>query len=112
MFLESKLAECQTSHTQCRTRAVGRTFLPTRVIDVGEQGYENIHLRDSSEIAGDSIYAALSHCWGGLQIITLNAVSEASLRGGFKIQALPQTFQDAIVICRRNNVRYLWIDSL
>ncbi|KAF3006924.1 hypothetical protein E8E13_011266 [Curvularia kusanoi] len=111
-FLEGKLAECQASHTQCCTGAAGKTYLPTRVIDVGERGHELIHLRNSSDIAGDSKYAALSHCWGGQQIITLNALSEASLRGGFTIQALPQTFQDAVVVCRRNNVRYLWIDSL
>ena len=70
------------------------------------------NLRERPEIAEGSAYVALSHCWGRLPIITLNAGSESLLRSGFEITALPQTFQDAIAVCRRSNIRYLWIDSL
>lgn len=32
--------------------------------------------------------------------------------GGMPITELPQTFHDAIEVCRALNIRYLWIDSL
>ena len=111
-FLDRKLIECQASHTQCGAQAVGTVYLPTRMLDVGEPGNENICLRERPEIAKGSAYVALSHCWGRLPMITLNAGSEPLLRSGLEIKALPKTFQDAIVVCRRSNIRYLWIDSL
>jgi hypothetical protein len=110
-FLDRKLVECRASHIQCGAQAVNTVYLPTRLTDVGEPGNENICLRERQRLLKVA-YVALSHCWGRLPMITLNAGSEPLLRSGFKIKALPQTFQDAIVVCRRSNIRYLWIDSL
>lgn len=58
-------------------------------------------------------YIALSYCWGntGQQAVTTTANFQAR-KHGIDIGELPQTFQDAILLARELQVRYLWIDSL
>ncbi|XPS69738.1 hypothetical protein M3J09_001997 [Ascochyta lentis] len=111
-FLTSKLEKCWTSHAQCRllTRSTG--YLPTRLIDVGESGDALVSVRERSDLIQGSSYVALSHCWGGTQPITLTAETATMLRTGATVQSLPQTFQDAVFLCRKLGFRYVWIDSL
>jgi hypothetical protein len=57
-------------------------------------------------------YAALSHCWGKVQPVRLMKTNVAALKGSIAIASLPKTFQDAIAVTRRLQLRYIWIDSL
>jgi hypothetical protein len=59
-------------------------------------------------------YACLSHCWGsGADILkTLTSNLQLHLKTGIKVASLPKTFKDAIKICQRLSIVYLWIDSL
>jgi hypothetical protein len=54
----------------------------------------------------------LSYCWGGDQIIksTVNQISY--WRRAIPYEQLPKTLQDAVIICRHLNVRFLWIDAI
>lgn len=59
-------------------------------------------------------YLALSHCWGDpgrhpLKTTRANLKDHAS---GISISGLPRTFRDAITVCNRLSVQYLWIDCL
>lgn len=62
-------------------------------------------------------YAALSYCWGKAQPgdsrpwQTKYATLKSHLHGINK-RHLPQTLQDAISICERLQISYLWVDSL
>lgn len=62
-------------------------------------------------------YAALSYCWGKAQPgdsrpwQTKYATLQSHLQGINK-RHLPQTLQDAISICERLQISYLWVDSL
>lgn len=62
-------------------------------------------------------YAALSYCWGEAQPgdnrpwQTKFATLQSHLKG-VKSQYLPQTLQDALVICERLHISYIWADSL
>lgn len=38
--------------------------------------------------------------------------TEASLKEGVEIPPIGATIQDAIIICRRLRIRYLWVDAL
>jgi hypothetical protein len=71
-----------------------------------------VQLRESGEIADDTPYLTLSHCWGGAKIPTLAHSNYQRYLKAIRMQELPQTFKDAIQLTRHLNVRYLWIDSL
>jgi hypothetical protein len=47
--------------------------------------------------AGIPLYATLSHCWGVLQFIKTTSSKVSSFRNGIPFDALPRTFQDAIL---------------
>ncbi|TGJ75358.1 hypothetical protein E0Z10_g11001 [Xylaria hypoxylon] len=60
-------------------------------------------------------YAALSYCWGGSK-----ALEDAKTMGdnidvrmsGFRLDELPRTLKDAIILTRRLNIQYIWIDAI
>jgi hypothetical protein len=57
-------------------------------------------------------YATLSHRWGMVKVLTLLSSNIDQLTDRIQLGDLTKTFQDAISITRKMNVRYLWIDSL
>lgn len=87
-------------------------YVPSRLIDVAASERPLIKLCERNEIVPTTAYIALSHCWGGTQPVTLSAQTVESLRLGFPVRDLPQTFQDAIYVCLKLGVGYIWIDSL
>lgn len=109
------LAECVQDHAQCRERpatqaAGGDGPLPTRVLDVDAGLGDKVKLWVSA--GRKAPYVALSHCWGGnIPNKTIKSTLEAQ-QHGIRIASLPQNFQDAILITRKLQLRYLWIDAL
>jgi Heterokaryon incompatibility protein (HET) len=107
------LRNCLTSHPNCPKPG---SFLPSRVIDVGpEDGSEDPYVRDTRKYTVPSnkkLYATLSHCWGNSPMITTTRATLLERSNGIPISTLPKTFRDAVIICRKLGVRYLWIDSL
>ncbi|XXH01481.1 hypothetical protein Hte_007841 [Hypoxylon texense] len=61
-----------------------------------------------------STYACLSHCWGKSHppTRTLTSTIKEYMTKGIPWETLSKTFQDAVDICRRLEIDYLWIDSL
>ncbi|ORX99625.1 heterokaryon incompatibility, partial [Clohesyomyces aquaticus] len=58
-------------------------------------------------------YATLSHCWGlHPSFLTLEASNLNSFEKGIPVQSLAQNFHNAIEVCKRLELRYLWIDGL
>ncbi|KAL6705596.1 hypothetical protein ACN47E_006543 [Coniothyrium glycines] len=112
-FLASQLKECLGNHATCRGLVdVQKEFMPSRLIDVGqnpESGLSVVHLRQSP--LKDS-YATLSHCWGQSQSLLLTKAQEANFKQGIRIEDLPRTFQHAITVTRALQIGYIWIDSL
>lgn len=107
---------CKSTHTRCAAWAKGsianKMRLPTRVIDVGDPGsnFVKLHIPDESEVAD---YVALSYCWGrGNPYITKKSNLQQHLDGNIQLEHLPRTLQDAIVLTRKLEVRYIWIDAL
>ncbi|KAF4441591.1 heterokaryon incompatibility protein [Fusarium austroafricanum] len=60
----------------------------------------------------DASYAALSHCWGSVQPLTLNSSTKHQLEEGLPLEAFPQTFKDAFWLIQQLKIPYIWIDSL
>ena len=86
--------------------------LPTRVIDVGPpDGSQEPYLRQISA-SDQGPYIALSHCWGKERLLTTTKDTFDDRCKQIPLSSLPKTFQDAVLVVRKFNVRYLWIDSL
>ncbi|ETS75019.1 hypothetical protein PFICI_13503 [Pestalotiopsis fici W106-1] len=107
------LRQCCSSHS-CVPPGI-TSLPPTRVIDVGSpDGNRPPHLYITSAVKdAGMMYLTLSHCWGrNNSFETLTTDNLERWTQGFHLETLPQTFRDAVLICRSLNVRYLWIDSM
>lgn len=104
------IEECVNSHSSCADGTPSQ--LPTRVLDIGySQEQDFIRLYDQTAGQNER-YACLSHCWGGVQLITTTKETTEERRRGINLELLPKTFKDAVIVARQLKIRYLWIDSL
>lgn len=67
---------------------------------------------DSSTFKPGRGYITLSHRWGLNNFNRLTTDNLAALEDGMPITTLRKTFQEALIIARRMNIPYVWIDSL
>jgi hypothetical protein len=97
------------------SKPLSRGVLPTRLVEVGHTN-SSLRLRSSCDLPSQTLYIALSHCWGSKPIITLTKENFSDFHKDLPASQLSKTFQDAIFITRllqsRFGIRYLWIDSL
>ncbi|KAL9562654.1 hypothetical protein ACKAV7_013218 [Fusarium commune] len=113
------LLTCDGSHRMCDRDPNKSNYsslgtakrLPTRVIAVGKDGDEKVHLVETHS-SKEGNWVALSHQWGtGTQLRTLRTNLEAHL-AGISMDQLPATFRDSAIVTRALGCPYLWIDSL
>lgn len=114
LLMKSWISECENGHPACTVKGDG--FRPTRLLDLEK-------FKDSRDVAlistadspsGNAHYVTLSHGWdrskrGPFPTVSAN-IDQRMRRISF--DELPLTFQDAVDITRKLDVRYLWIDSL
>ncbi|KJZ69278.1 hypothetical protein HIM_11337 [Hirsutella minnesotensis 3608] len=108
--IQSWIEECATTHEKC-SRQIGHAHRPVvypkRLLDLNEGA---VILRENIQ---HEQYACLSHCWGAnSSIVKTTTQNLDKLMTQVPWDHLTATFQDAIVICRRLGIYYLWIDSL
>ncbi|KAH7327167.1 heterokaryon incompatibility protein-domain-containing protein [Rhexocercosporidium sp. MPI-PUGE-AT-0058] len=108
-FLRTRTALCLSGHQSCQT---AKTSLPTRVLDVDLHGTQDVKLYEPRAVEETGRYIALSHCWGGHEIIKTTSANLTIMKKNINWDALPRTFQDAIKVARELQVRWVWIDSL
>lgn len=63
-------------------------------------------------LEGTARYIALSHCWGGHEIIKTTSSNLVAMKKNINWDSLPSTFPDAISVARELHVRWVWIDSI
>ncbi|OTA97108.1 hypothetical protein M434DRAFT_27179 [Hypoxylon sp. CO27-5] len=104
--IESWVQDCLSEHEKCSI-PFQSSYFPKRVLDV-----RNDHIVLREEL-NETRYACLSHCWGPSQspIKTLTTTID-DFRKEIPWSALSKTFQDAVDICRRLGIDYIWIDSI
>ncbi|RDL29706.1 uncharacterized protein BP5553_10686 [Venustampulla echinocandica] len=108
-ILRPWLRDCSINHRDCLPANLSQ--MPSRILDVSGSRNECIALVESTTLQYEN-YIALSHCWGKTQMImTVKSNFEDHL-GGIQFDQLPKTFQEAVMITRQLEIRYLWIDSL
>ncbi|EFW99014.1 tol protein [Grosmannia clavigera kw1407] len=100
------MKNCFENHTACGTPD-SKPYAPKRFIDVRN---DRVVLRENVKVAR---YDCLSHCWGPSQspIKTLKSTL-ADFQSEIPWAQLSKMFQDAVDICRRLDIDYLWLDSL
>jgi hypothetical protein len=96
-----------------RDEAYRHGFLPTRVLDVEvDSDPDGVRLCLGRSIRRDRRYVTISYCWEAAPALrTTRDTIERHFRG-IKIDKLPPTFRDAVIMTRELGVRYLWIDAL
>ncbi|KAI0185042.1 hypothetical protein EV127DRAFT_515589 [Xylaria flabelliformis] len=111
-ILKEWITDCDRNHG-CYLKS--DVFIPTRLLDIRNQGSGTIQLLVNNRARGRlGHYATLSHRWGSPQqhkFCTFKSNIE-ELKQGIKIASLPRTFQDAVRIAYGLGLQYLWIDSL
>lgn len=83
--------------------------LPTRVIEVGSPT-DAPRLLISEGRTGE--WVALSHCWGSALSFKTDSTNIDHHCKELRLEDLPASFRDAVLITRGLGFRYLWIDSL
>jgi hypothetical protein len=104
------IQDCIQNHAQCRQES--EDPLPKRVLDLFPEDLgQDIRLLETKNELHQ--YACLSHCWGDSRsdLRTTKKTIAENLRQ-ISLINLPKTFKDAVSICRRLGIRYLWIDSM
>jgi len=112
-FLERKLRECKRKHVACRSTEEAR--LPTRIVRValpGEPDDPDARLRLVETDGRPGRYAALSHCWGDRRPFCTTRSNIQQMTAAIDERNLSPVFADAVSVCRRLGIPYLWVDSL
>ncbi|EXJ75277.1 uncharacterized protein A1O5_01973 [Cladophialophora psammophila CBS 110553] len=116
--IQAWMTDCLGNHPNCPKSHVGNGShtppLPRRLLEVANG---KVVLR---EVAGQKRhpYACLSHCWGPSPrrpestILKAKRATIEKLKVEVPWKELSKTFQDAIDICRRLGIDFLWIDAL
>ncbi|KAI1270331.1 hypothetical protein F5Y18DRAFT_10406 [Xylariaceae sp. FL1019] len=103
---------CSQNH-KCETLngTTDLTWCPKRLIDLSNLDSPPRLLERQSELPNGR-YAALSHCWGDdSDFVVLSADNLDQFRRALPPD-LPQSFLDAIAICRHLGIPYLWNDCI
>lgn len=103
--------ECYTSHRFCGDLRDG--FAPSRLIEVGRNGARRVRLVERADLADQVKWACLSYVWGGPQEVrATTSTLRKYIEEGIEVSELPPTLVDAVEVCRRLNIPYVWIDAL
>ncbi|KAF2117951.1 heterokaryon incompatibility protein-domain-containing protein [Lophiotrema nucula] len=106
------IKSCTSKHALCNSLRDSSTWYPSRLLDIGLPDTKTMCLICTGETSVDGHYITLSHCWGMNEFIHLTDSNIDAFKQRVPTSEFPQTFQDTIVVARRLNIRYIWIDSL
>jgi Heterokaryon incompatibility protein (HET) len=120
-IIQKWFRHCEVYHKNCgnlhRDKNVVPIELPTRLLYVGSDAEDDRpRLVSETELRTATTppkFAALSYCWGKINDeykTTAQNVDER--RSGIAIGCLPRTIRDAIYLCRKLGINYLWVDAL
>jgi hypothetical protein len=100
------LTQCLQNHGSSKKQHT--SSLPKRVLQV--QGHR-VYLRETHGFEAN--YICLRHCWGKFgAALQLRKGRLDLFKNGIHKSHLPKTFEDAVDICSKLGVQFLWIDAL
>jgi hypothetical protein len=111
LLVMSWLSTCRHKHKNCSWTS-GFPKLSTRILDIGKVGESRRSRLVITEGRHDE-YVTLSHCWGKTQhTMALTNDNMETMMDGIEDSDMPKTFQEAIMVARGLDQRYLWNDSM
>lgn len=108
--IQTWLRSCIQSHPECKPAELRP--LPKRVIYVGSNSPSDPPRLFEPGNDMRKPYIALSHCWGLDQTFRTVRANLESMKSGFKLEVMPKTYRDALLLARLLSIKYIWIDSL
>jgi len=82
--------------------------MPTRLLKL-----DGDYIQICEDMTSVHPYACLSHCWGVLgPAMRLKTNNIESLKARVPVSQLPKTFRDAVEVCSKLDIHFLWIDAL
>ncbi|KAF5984270.1 het-domain-containing protein [Fusarium coicis] len=113
--LSEWLHDCLSNHARCHFAISSSTLfnprsieLPTRCIEVTPTA---AYLRDTQGTIGS--YVTLSHRWNPeAEAVKTTSANFQQRMSGTELGLLSKTFEDAIMIVRKLEIRYIWIDTI
>lgn len=111
------LKTCLSSHRNCqRLRPpLSKEWTPSRLIHIKGVNDLVLCLQKMGDIPIGVEYATLSHVWGKIsdtQRLVLTSENIGSWTRGMPDLKSMKTFDQAIIICQKLGLEYIWIDSL
>jgi hypothetical protein len=104
---------CLEAHAECSENTGSPKLLPTRVIDIGlPNSNTSPVLLVSNGCFGDWITLSYCYCWGSFDSVKTTTATLKEHQASLPFESLPPLFRDAILLTRRFNYRYLWINAL
>ena len=105
---------CCRTHQRCAQDGLqAGQDMPARLLYVGHANDpDSLRVCPYSAKEGNQPYATLSHCWGQLEILKLTEATLGTLQNEIDLRDLTKTFQDAVTVTRKLQIRYIWMDSL
>jgi Heterokaryon incompatibility protein (HET) len=86
--------------------------LPNRVVDVGLTDSQTDPYLFETKGLKCGQYITLSHRWPPNLNFKTTSLNIDRHRHGMPLPQMPTTFRDAVIVCRKVGIRYLWIDAL
>jgi hypothetical protein len=105
---------CVQDHKLCRRSADDLDFRPTRLLQIFKASDRITIWDDSAKVGTPVKYATLSHRWGSATDQQLTTINHSQYTGseGLDLRCLSKTYREAIEVCLKLDIKYLWIDSL
>lgn len=89
-----------------------RGFKPKRILDLAGLSQGRLRLRDTADLDIAGRYATVAHCWGNAKTLKLLSGNIAALQDQILAGDLPTSYKEALLVARKFDIQYLWIDSL
>ena len=108
---------CATKHEKCHAHVEPRhaQTMPTRVLQISSSPVigEIVAVRLIEAKGNKEDYACLSYCWGQSPQKNMTTKSNfAQHLVSIELDSLPETIIDALKLCCKLGLRYVWVDSL
>ncbi|KAM0426344.1 hypothetical protein ACHAPT_008385 [Fusarium lateritium] len=120
-YVEAELDISRVSRwmSECSDRHGDNCALSSASFDTAFPGLQVLRLVDVKrnclvEVQDCVPYVALSYIWGAVSSfrLTKSNLSQLLIPGTIERIRLPRTIYDAITLCRRLDLQYLWVDAL
>ncbi|KAM5356788.1 hypothetical protein ACJ41O_003434 [Fusarium nematophilum] len=93
-------------------RIISTANVPPRQMDWWTDKFGSGESQGQAGAKSSQRYAALSHCWGESATLKLLSGNKSRLETNINISELPQSYKEAVDVCLRMDIKYIWIDSL